>query len=316
MYIKKQKYKILQLLLKEMITINNNTKYKISINADKCSRCGTCVDVCNEEIFKIEDNQIKIMQDKECKACGHCIAACRYGAIQHNLLPLNKCPQFSEQNQPKLEEMVTLFKSRRSIKNFSSKPVDKSLIEKLIEISRWVPSSQNKQSVDWLILNKNTEIKYFSKRTVEVLFGLSKILHNPVYKPFINIVLGKKKYKETMHSAVSFSDLNKRYRNGEDPIFYNAPVVLIGYTPSNVYFGRDDSIYASYNIMLAAHKLGLGSRQIGYFIVALNNNTGLRKQLKLPAGCIPQVAIILGYPKYSFYCGVPKRTPEIKWGIK
>lgn len=295
--------------------MKNGTKYKISINPDKCSRCGTCVDVCNEGIFKIEDNQVKIMQNKECKACGHCIAACRYGAIEHNLLSLSKCPQFSGENQPELKKMITLFKSRRSVKNFSSKSVDRSIIEKLIGISRWVPSSQNKQSVNWLVLDKNNDIEYFSKRTVEVLFGLSRILQNPVYRPFINIVLGKKKYKESMQSALSFSDLYKRYKNGEDPIFYNAPVVLIGYTPSNVYFGRDDSIYASYNMMLAAHKMGLGSRQIGYFIAALNNNAGLRKQLKLPIGCIPQVAIILGYPKYSFYCGVPKRTPDIKWGI-
>lgn len=295
--------------------MKDGTIYKISINPDKCSCCGTCADVCGAGIFKIEEKQVKITSEKECKACGHCIAACRYGAIEHNLLPLSKCPQFSEEDQPELKKMITLFKSRRSIKNFSSKPVDRSIIEELVGISRWVPSSQNKQSVDWLVLDKKNDIAYFSKRTVEVLFGLSKTLQNPVYKPFINIVLGNKKYKELMQNAISFSDLYKKFKNGEDPIFYNTPVILIGYTPANVHFGRDDSIYASYNMMLAAHKMGLGSRQIGYFIVALNNNAGLRKQLKLPDRCIPQVAMILGYPKYSFYCEVPKRTPDIKWGI-
>ncbi|MDD3840791.1 MAG: nitroreductase family protein [Clostridia bacterium] len=294
--------------------MKSNTIPDISIDQDKCSCCGTCVNVCSEGIFKFEGKRVKAVFAEKCEVCGHCIAGCKFDAIQHSLLPLMECPQIAEQDQPKLEQMIALFRARRSVRNYLSKHVDRRIIQELISISRWVPSSQNKQSVDWLVLDKKEEIEYFSRKTAEVLFELGKIIQKPIFKPFIRAALGSKKFKEAQQSAKGFSRVYERFKNGEDPVFYNAPAVIVAYTPAGSYFGRDDSLYALYNLILAAHKVGLGSCQIGYFIVALENNTGMRKELGLPDGYRPQAAITLGYPKRSFYRGVSRRMPDIRWG--
>lgn len=292
--------------------MNKDIGYDIYIDYDKCSFCGACVDVCAEEVFELKKDHVKVIPGKSCQVCGHCISACKWDAIEHELLPLTECPLLEKEGQLELEHVVTSFRARRSVRNYSSKPVDRSIIEELISISRWVPSSQNKQPVDWLVFDKPDDISYLSRRTAKVLYEKGKLIQNPILKPFVRMTLGKAKFEEAQKSAKSFADLHDRQKRGQDPIFYNAPVVLVAYTP-NSYFGRDDSIYALYTMMLAADQMGLGSCQIGYFIVALDNDPKFKKELKLAEDHIPQAAAILGYPRYEFYRGVPRRAPNAKW---
>lgn len=52
---------------------------KATVDKEKCSGCGQCVDVCAVEAIKL-DNDIAVISD-ECIECGACVDECPNEAI-------------------------------------------------------------------------------------------------------------------------------------------------------------------------------------------------------------------------------------------
>jgi nitroreductase len=72
-------------------------------------------------------------------------------------------------------------------------------------------------------------------------------------------------------------------------------------------------VYAAYNLMLSAQRLGLGTCQIGYFQIALDRNKQLRQSLGLAEDRQAEVTLVLGFPAFDFQRAVPRRQPELVW---
>ena len=55
----------------------------ISIDTDKCNRCGRCIVVCIKNLWKKKDGLIYITEDyqEKCLECAACYQACDAGAI-------------------------------------------------------------------------------------------------------------------------------------------------------------------------------------------------------------------------------------------
>lgn len=57
-------------------------------------------------------------------------------------------------------EAIECIKTRRSIRKYEDKPVDKSLIEEIIEVTRFAPSWKNSQTVRYIaIYDKDIKVK-------------------------------------------------------------------------------------------------------------------------------------------------------------
>lgn len=52
------------------------------IDHDKCTGCGTCVDVCPVEVFEMKDDKSEVVQPDECVECETCVENCPENAIQ------------------------------------------------------------------------------------------------------------------------------------------------------------------------------------------------------------------------------------------
>jgi nitroreductase len=65
--------------------------------------------------------------------------------------------------------------------------------------------------------------------------------------------------------------------------------------------------------MLGAQRLGLGTCHIGYVNVALERDRGLERTLGLPPGRQLEVVLTLGYPRFEFRRGLPRRRMELVW---
>lgn len=286
---------------------------KISVDQETCTRCGACVALCTGDVFKLTDTGAEAVSPKACWRCGHCVAACPVDAIDHSAFPLEACPLIDPSALPSVERLTTAFRERRSNRVFKEKPVPRDLVEELLNVARWTPSASNARVINWLVIDDPERIATFSRGTVAVLGRMVRLVRNPLSWPILTLVLGKETARKARRSAASYNRLTERLARGEDPIFFHAPVLLIAHGPKWSGFGHDDAVYATYNLMLAVQRLGLGTCQIGFFQFALSRSRRLRRALGLPKGRRSEISLVLGYPKFPFRRTLPRRGPKITW---
>ncbi len=59
-----------------------NVRKIIEIDKKKCNACGECIPSCAEHALFIEDNELKIREDKLCDGLGACLNACPKDALK------------------------------------------------------------------------------------------------------------------------------------------------------------------------------------------------------------------------------------------
>ena len=286
---------------------------RIKIKPDVCVSCGACVALCLAQVYEQSDNDVKPIRPQRCFACGHCVAACPTDAIDHERFPLDECPLIDSEELPLHDGLIAAFRERRSARVFKDESIPRKTIETLLGVGRWAPSASNQQPVDWLVIDDQKCIAELSKGVLDVLGRLVALARNPLLRPLLRLIGGKELARRIRKTASALEEARKRQREGGDPILYQAPVLLVAHVPKSDRFGRDDAAYAAYNVMLAAQRLGLGTCQIGVLQFALELSRRLRKSLHLPSGRKPEIALVLGVPKYPFRRAVPRRKPEITW---
>jgi len=55
---------------------------EIKVNLDKCTGCGTCVDVCPVGVFEVKDGKSAPVKADECLVCRVCETECPENAIE------------------------------------------------------------------------------------------------------------------------------------------------------------------------------------------------------------------------------------------
>jgi ferredoxin len=51
------------------------------VDADKCTGCGLCVDVCPMEAIRLEED-LAVIDEEKCNLCGQCVEECPNDAIR------------------------------------------------------------------------------------------------------------------------------------------------------------------------------------------------------------------------------------------
>jgi len=290
---------------------------KITVDAKACSRCGLCVDVCAiAHVFEMRDESAVPVNPDVCWNCGQCVAGCPTDAIDHDAFPPENLPLIEKKELPSREALVAGFRMRRSQRAFQDTPIDRDVIRDLVSLGRWAPTASNNQSVDWLAFDDPARIAELSRGTVDEMSRFVRLANNPLTRFILPLFVGRSASRQLRNASGLVKRLQRAHNSGEDPIFYHAPVVLIGHCPARNRFGRDDAVYAAYNMMLTAESFGLGTYQIGFFQIVAEKSGRLLKQIGLPKGRAPQIAIAIGYPRYSFRRGLPRRIPNLTWNSR
>ena len=112
--------------------------YTITIDRNRCKKDGLCARVCPKRIFvQREKLTIPELEDKEgCIACGQCVAICRQDAVCHSEFPSSEIRAIQVEEMPTTEQLMTLLKSRRSIRAFRDKSLAKATLESIIDGAR------------------------------------------------------------------------------------------------------------------------------------------------------------------------------------
>ena len=284
---------------------------QIQVDPGLCDGCGICTYACSGRVYRTRESRTPSVDVSLCWKCGHCVAACPVGAISHSEYPLSSCPRI--ENLPDFETLICAFQTRRSIRSFMEEAVPRDVLRQLLETSRYAPTGKNLQHVDWLVLDSRDELRELTARVTDVLAQTARLLANPIVRIYLALSVGFQVVSSGKQFAKDLAGLQDRQKAGQDPIFYDAPVVAIAHVPAGSYFGRYDAVHALYNVELAAERLGLGTCPMGYLKIALDRSRSLRQYLHLGGNRSPEAALAIGYPRITYNRSLPRRKPAIQW---
>ncbi|MBU0734959.1 MAG: nitroreductase family protein, partial [Proteobacteria bacterium] len=254
------------------------------IDETKCKKDGICVRECPMVIIKLKDGdgfpEIVPGGEDICNSCGHCVAICPNGALNHARIPIESSPPIKKELEINEDEAVQFLRSRRSIRFFKKQPVEKEKLQRLIEIARYAPSGGNLQIVEWMVFTDPDRIKQIAERTVE---WMRRVLEKapqslPPYFPLIV----------------------RAWDVGFNSVTWSAPVLVVASAPEQATTGMVDVTLALSYLDLAAPKLGLGTCWAGLVKGALQASAAVRNVVGLPDGHPYYYPMMVGYPKPKY----------------
>ncbi len=184
--------------------------------------------------------------------------------------------------KPEMKFVNDIFKiiyERRAIRKFKEIPVERSIIEQLLNAGKMAPSAINKQPWKFYVLTNKEEIKNFSKE-------IGKAAIKGIIKSGIKEIV--KTGKDFLHFSHG-SDFLK----ADDAIFHGAPVVIFITSPKDNEWAALDIGMCSENIMLSAKSIGLDSCPVG--LAKFVEQTTIYSKLNVPESDHVQLAIVIGY---------------------
>lgn len=268
----------------------------IIVDSDSCTRCGICSNVCPMGIINPSDGDLlpQIHKEKEpiCISCGQCDSFCPSGALSREEKP-GVNPEKSWDGTGLSSELLSSYiRSRRSIRNYLSKPVDKKIIESILDVARYAASGGNGQPVEWMVILNLEEMRRISTLIIDWLRTII----------------------DTVHPMSAYAPrLVAAWDSGEDVIFRGAPHLLIAHIPEDNPIATVDGIIAMTHVDIVAPSFGIGTCWGGFVSIAATCHPPLVELFGLPEGRKLSYAMMFGYPKYR-PATIPERKPvSIIW---
>lgn len=280
----------------------------ISRNEKKCNRCLLCVRDCVSGIWRVVNGVPTPVDEDLCNRCSHCIAVCPRGAIRHEGLDAGRIARVNRRNLIP-EAYRDIIVSRRSIRSYRDKPVPREMIEKMTDLARYAPTASNDQNVGYVIISDKTILAEISSRIFGFANRFYELFESGIGKLIKNSTgLKNFRYIRRMEYIREEYAVSKR-----DYILYDAPVLMLIYTPKKANFGCDNANIAATTVINYAHALGLGTCIIGFVTLALRFSKKMRNLAGIPKGVKVHASLVIGYPAFAHTNTVSRNKPAVLW---
>ncbi len=277
--------------------------------ASHCIECGACVDVCPARVFTKADG-VRASRPGGCILCGHCVAVCPVEAVEHGGFDGQEFPPMPAGAGPDVDTLTGFLRSRRSVREFRQKDVPREVLEKLLDIARYAPTASNAQDVRFIVITDRQKMRALSQRITRWLPVLRRLAGIPGALAWASKSWGRKRLEGYLASLDGFEEI---IRAGGDPIFYDAPALILTHAHKKNAFGIENSAYATYHIALAAHSMGLGTCMVGFLTTASRYDPGVRRLAGIPKGHRMATALVVGYPVHRYRRLVPRKPARVSW---
>ncbi len=270
----------------------------MTVDESRCRRDGVCAEECPRRIIELaaDGGFPNVAPEREalCLRCGHCVVVCPHGAVSVAGVPVEACPGIDPRQGFSWEQAVRFLRSRRSIRVYREREVERATLRQLIEVARYAPTASNSQTVHWTVVTGREKLAKLSALTVEWMRGV--IAERPDSVP-----------------AGYFRSFVAAWEGGHDGILRNAPNLVVASAPPEASNGLVDCTIALSYLELAALARGLGTCWAGLLQAALVNAAGAREAVGLPAGHRAHYPMMIGYPKFPYHRLPERKAPAISW---
>lgn len=254
----------------------------INVDGEKCKSCGLCIQDCFVSCLQFgEDNIPEYVPNgnQMCLACQHCLVVCSTGAFSiGNINP-------DDLDQPSFvddEDMLSMIKSRRSVRRYRKKSVPEDKIEKIKEMLSYPPTGGNLDNLHFSIVASKEKMDEIRKVTYDAISSLDE--GSPLYnmKPMVEASLAA----------------------GKDIVYQSAPAMIACAVNMNkVAAGCEtvDPIIALSYFELYAQSFGLGTLWDDFATIVASQIPEVHSMLEIPEEYTLSFVIVFGMPavKYS-----------------
>jgi nitroreductase/NAD-dependent dihydropyrimidine dehydrogenase PreA subunit len=270
----------------------------LTIDKDNCAQDGLCAAECpaNIILFKGKNSYPELVPDGEtmCLECGHCVAVCPHGALDHAGVPLASCPEIDTTVALSEAHIEQFLRSRRSVRRFKDKAVQPATLQRVIEIARYSPTGSNSQRVEWMVINDKDRLHALSAHVIDWMRGILKADPKSAAMPYLPRMI-------------------QAWEAGKDAVLRGAPCLVVAIAPEQARSGMVDLALALSYLELAAPAFGLGTCWAGLLQGAVLSNPGLKATLGIPDDYPHHYPMMIGYSKAKYYRLPERKAPKIWW---
>jgi nitroreductase/NAD-dependent dihydropyrimidine dehydrogenase PreA subunit len=269
----------------------------LRVDVNQCTRDGLCVQVCPIGILTLHDDRGPALQpgmEAYCIACGHCVAVCPHGALDHA-----RAPAAGQQALPVYPvtdpaTALAFLRSRRSIRCYKDAEVPRATLEALLEAARYAPSSHNSQGVRYVVVSGRTQRERLCSIVVQWMR---------------DIISTQPKVARMHHMA----GIVRAHEAGQDLILRSAPHLIVATAERAARAAQVTTYLALEYVELYATTLGLGTCWAGYFQACAQQTRALADLLRLPEDQTITGALMAGYPKFRYHRLPERNALQVAW---
>jgi nitroreductase len=174
-----------------------------------------------------------------------------------------------------MDRVLQVIRERRSVRRYTTEPVDDTTLDQLLEAAIWAPSAVNAQPWAFGIIRDRSLLARYAELAKAIY------LTDP---PVSELAATPEPVLRHLRELLS--------QSGYD-VFHGASTLITIYatTPNDV----PDCYLAGENLMLAACATGLGTCPIGLSRPLMNQPT-MKDDLGVPASMVAALPIVVGHP--------------------
>ena len=196
-----------------------------------------------------------------------------------------------------------LLANRRSERRFSDRPVSQDEVSALLSAAAQTPSGGNARSVLCTVLLDSDIRRRLLGAIGDFYQGLLRIAQLRFVRSFLGMLLGKAAgaFLKDPEYRRRFAALVQGIDNGIDPVFYNAPLVLLFHSGAVMPTPEEDAVLAAYNAAITAVTLGLGTCFVSMAQKAFAASRSVRRASGLAPDQRVLAVLAVGYPEVRRY---------------